>query len=51
MPAVVAAQGKTQDVQKPLMKTSVIDVHDMLSVLSVDDLEQRIRQVPGGGSR
>jgi len=32
------------------MKTSVIDVHDMLSVLSVDDLEQRIRQVPGVGS-
>ncbi len=32
------------------MKTSVIDVHDMLSVLSVGDVEQRIRQVPGVGS-
>ena len=29
------------------MKTSVIDVHDMLSVLSVDDVEQRIGEVPG----
>jgi len=32
------------------MKTSVIDVHDMLSVLSVDEVEQRIRKVPGVGS-
>ncbi len=32
------------------MKTSVIDVHDMLSVLSVDDLETRIGEVPGVGS-
>jgi copper chaperone CopZ len=29
------------------MKTSVIEVHDMLSVLSVDDVEKRIRDVPG----
>jgi Cu2+-exporting ATPase len=29
------------------MKTSVIDVHDMLSVLPVDDVERRIRDVPG----
>jgi Cu2+-exporting ATPase len=32
------------------MKTSVIDVHDMLSVLSVGDVEKRIRDVPGVGS-
>lgn len=29
------------------MKTSVIEVHDMLAVLSVDDVEQRISEVPG----
>ncbi|MDA8260667.1 MAG: heavy metal translocating P-type ATPase [Betaproteobacteria bacterium] len=29
------------------MKTSVIDVHAMLSVLSVDEVERRIRDVPG----
>ena len=29
------------------MKTSVIEVHDMLSVLSVDGVEQRIGAVPG----
>ena len=29
------------------MKTSVIKVHDMLSVLSVDELEKRIGEVPG----
>ena len=29
------------------MKTSVIEVHDMLSLLSVDDLEKRIGEVPG----
>ena len=29
------------------MKTSVIDVHDMLSVLSVDGVEKRIGEVPG----
>ena len=29
------------------MKTSVIEVHDMLSVLSVDDVEKRISEVPG----
>ena len=29
------------------MKTSVIDVHDMLSVLIVDDVEKRICEVPG----
>ncbi len=29
------------------MKTSVIEVHDMLSVLSVDELESRIGDVPG----
>jgi len=32
------------------MKTSVIDVHNMLSVLSVDEVEKRIRDVPGVGS-
>ena len=29
------------------MKTSVIDVHDMLSVLSVLGVEKRIGEVPG----
>ena len=29
------------------MKTSVIEVHDMLSVLTVDEVEKRIRGVPG----
>jgi copper chaperone CopZ len=29
------------------MKTSVIEVHDMLSVLSVDEVEKRIGNVPG----
>jgi len=29
------------------MKTSVIEVHDMLSVLSVDGVEQRLTDVPG----
>ena len=29
------------------MKTSVIEVHDMLSVLSVDEVEKRIGAVPG----
>ena len=29
------------------MKTSVIEVHDMLSVLSVDGVEERIGKVPG----
>ena len=29
------------------MKTSVMEVHDMLSVLSVEDVEQRIGEVPG----
>ena len=29
------------------MKTSAIDVHDMLSVLSVDEVEKRIGEVPG----
>ena len=29
------------------MKTSVIKVHDMLSVLSIEDLEKRINEVPG----
>ncbi|MBC8086674.1 MAG: heavy-metal-associated domain-containing protein, partial [Phycisphaerae bacterium] len=29
------------------MKTSVIQVHDMLSVLSVDGVEERIGEVPG----
>ncbi len=32
------------------MKTSVIHVHDMLSVFSVDEVERRIRAVPGVGS-
>ena len=29
------------------MKTSVIQVHDMLSVWSVDEVEERIGEVPG----
>ena len=29
------------------MKTSAIEVHDMLSVFSVDEVEQRIGEVPG----
>ena len=29
------------------MKTSVIEVHGMLSVLSVDEVEKRIGEVPG----
>src|ERR1700676_4684523 len=29
------------------MKTSVIEVHAMLSVFSVDDVEKRIGEVPG----
>lgn len=29
------------------MKTSAMEVHDMLSVLSVDEVEQRIGEVPG----
>ena len=29
------------------MKTSVIEVHDMLSVLPVDEVEKRISEVPG----
>ena len=29
------------------MKTSVIEVRDMLSVLAVDEVERRIREVPG----
>ena len=32
------------------MKTSVIDVHAMLSVLSVDEVERRIGEVPGVAS-
>jgi copper chaperone CopZ len=32
------------------MKTSVIEVHDMLSVLSVDEVEKRIGMVPGVAS-
>ena len=29
------------------MKTSVIEAHDMLSVLTVDEVEKRIGKVPG----
>ena len=29
------------------MKTSVVEVHDMPSVLSVDEVEKRIGEVPG----
>ena len=29
------------------MKTSIINVHDMLSVLSVEEVEKRISEVPG----
>jgi copper chaperone CopZ len=32
------------------MKTSVIEVHDMLSVLAVDEVEKRIGEVPGVAS-
>ena len=30
-----------------IMKTSIINVHDMLSVLSVEEVEKRIGEVPG----
>jgi len=33
--------------KKNNMKTSVIEVHDMLSVWSVDEVEERIGEVPG----
>ena len=33
------------------MKTSVIEVHDMLSVLTVDEVEKRIGEVPGSRKR
>jgi Cu2+-exporting ATPase len=36
-----------EDHQGDTMKTSVIEVHDMLSVLSVDGVEERIGKVPG----
>jgi len=36
-----------EDDEGVTMKTSVIEVHDMLSVLSVDDVEKRIGEVPG----
>ena len=32
------------------MRTSVIEVRDLLSVLTVDEVEKRIRNVPGGAS-
>ena len=32
------------------MKTSVIEVRDLLSVLTVDEVEKRIRNVPGVAS-
>ena len=32
------------------MKTNVIEVHDMLSVLTVDEVEKRFGQVPGVAS-
>jgi len=36
--------------QGSLMKTSVIEVHDMLSVFSVEEVEKRIGEVPGVNS-
>ena len=33
--------------QLTIMKTSTINVHDMLSVLSVEEVEKRIGEVPG----
>ena len=33
------------------MKTGAIEVHDMLSVFSVDEVERRIGEVPGVRSR
>ena len=33
--------------QLKIMKTSIINVHDMLSVLSVEEVEKRIGEVPG----
>jgi Cu2+-exporting ATPase len=33
-----------------MMKTSVIEVHDMLSVLTVDEVEKRFGEVPGVAS-
>ena len=32
------------------MKTSIIEVHDMLSILTVDEVEKRISEVPGVAS-
>ena len=32
------------------MKTSVIEVHDLLAVLSLDEVEKRIGEVPGAQS-
>lgn len=29
------------------MKTSIIEVHDMLAVLTVEEVEERMREVPG----
>ena len=37
----------TTTYQGTLMKTSVMQAHDMLSVFSVDEVEKRIGEVPG----
>jgi Cu2+-exporting ATPase len=44
------APTRTQIDKGERMKTSVIEVRDMLSVLGVDELEKRIGEVPGIGS-
>ncbi len=41
---------RDQITQGNMMKTSVIEVHDMLSAFSVDEVEKRIGEVPGVGS-
>ena len=46
---ILAAMKQTAQIVKQLkiMKTSNIDVHDMLSVWSVDEVEKHIGEVPG----
>ena len=54
MRARVDAAAKTKEfsdvAQGQDMKTSVIEVHDLLAVLSLEEVEKRIGQVPGAQS-
>ncbi|MEO8336650.1 MAG: heavy-metal-associated domain-containing protein [bacterium] len=43
----VATHADDETDEGDTMKTSVIEVHDMLSVWSVDEVEKRIGEVPG----